>query len=473
MKYQELVDNFPHPEMRENQKFAFEQIVANPNGVLLELPTGSGKTAVGITYLKQFGFDKGLFYVTTNRSLVNQVGEMFPEAKRIYGRSEYPCLHYPGKSADDVPCYLIGRRCIHRPIIEKKGQKPLGGYKKLLDMGDRVWYIQKGVTPCPYYNAKIEAMKGGIVACTYAFYTLNCYYRRGITAPKAVVFDEVHKISEYVRRVLSFNISERYLNRGIKALKAAGSEENVEKLVEIRDNIVRLAQVKPPNELLNELEVQSFINLFNSVNTDEIKKVVRIAINRGLLDEREDMKTIKTIEKIAVSIPNYIKQLQFALPGVKRNPLNYVVFYYDRDKEKRKNIKLQKKSHYVSPFIQRLLLPDNVIGYSATIGGMKGQDAFRLDTGFGADDYPIYTAVESPFPIENTKIYLPSDNYNLAMNARKPNDLKNTLRRIGEGCLEYLNHGMRSLVVVVSNNEISLFKSLFDGDLILSPMGMV
>ncbi len=56
LKHLDLLESFPYDryeKVKGNQQAAFEIIERNEgSGVTLELPTGTGKTAIGYTYLK-------------------------------------------------------------------------------------------------------------------------------------------------------------------------------------------------------------------------------------------------------------------------------------------------------------------------------------------------------------------------------------------------------------------------------------
>jgi len=86
---------------------------------------------------------------------------------------------------------------------------------------------------------------------------------------------------------------------------------------------------------------------------------------------------------------------------------------------------------------------------SATIGG----NVFAMETGI---ESPI-VRLKSDFVAENTRIYLPCDTANLAKNERGQGQPGKTMWRIAEACGTLAQHGHRSLVLVVSNEERETF----------------
>ncbi len=92
--FNDIVDNFPAAltTPRQVQLDAFAFIAANERGVVLEIPTGEGKTAIGVTCAKTESMT-GVgpsFYVTPGKAQVGQIAETVGEdAIVITGRSDY------------------------------------------------------------------------------------------------------------------------------------------------------------------------------------------------------------------------------------------------------------------------------------------------------------------------------------------------------------------------------------------------
>ena len=97
------------------------------------------------------------------------------------------------------------------------------------------------------------------------------------------------------------------------------------------------------------------------------------------------------------------------------------------------------------PAIRKPLGNDRV-AYSATIGD---PGVFSYESGI---DFP-FLSMPSDFPASNTRIYLPSNNLNLARDKQKRGDKARALRRIVKACGRFAESGMRSLVVVISEQE--------------------
>jgi Rad3-related DNA helicase len=89
-------DHFPKEEYREGQKEAVEfALNAFNNGkkiVILECPTGSGKSAIGMTIANMV---KKAYYLTVTKVLQDQLtGDFGDEIVELKGRNAYPCTFY-------------------------------------------------------------------------------------------------------------------------------------------------------------------------------------------------------------------------------------------------------------------------------------------------------------------------------------------------------------------------------------------
>ena len=142
------------------------------------------------------------------------------------------------------------------------------------------------------------------------------------------------------------------------------------------------------------------------------------------------------------------------MPTKSNHPLNYTYAFYEKDSNGngKSQYRLVIRAYYVAPLIRRIL-SEKTLAYSATIGDPK---ILEFETGI---DFPFYS-FDSDFPPENTKIFLPTDTPNLAMKARKRQDLTRSLRKIAKAAKEFSDKKTRSLVVVVSEAERQKFLML-------------
>lgn len=458
----DLLASFPYdlyPEMLANQRWALE-LIAEHCPILLELPTGTGKTAMGYTFLKALQ-DAGrdpLFYIVPTKTLVDQVKLLHPDVKIVYGRNSYQCLCYQDRyvTAEESPCSFLD--CPHR-VNQETGETQTAS-----------------VEPCPYLASKFGAKQGGIVVCTMSFYLFTQLFSKEWEMPAGLVIDEVHRIARVFRSSLSYEITDYHLERGIRFLEGYEVPEAetlkifLQKMIAVvkkrqptrrkittKTGQVRRIKVKPeePSSLLHDEEIRDLLGELGKINTVAFERNVREAVSKsGFATADEERDVLKRLERLVRNLPRYYQTLEYSLTTPSREPLNYTYGYCREDlkgKEKAKYF-LVIEAYYVAPLIQKLLSPLTV-SYSATIGDPK---ILGFETGVRA---PFYS-LGSTFPVDNARVFMPTDTANLAMKARGKREPTHSLRQIAKTCRLFADKGIRSLVVVVSNLERDKFLSL-------------
>jgi ATP-dependent DNA helicase DinG len=114
--------NFNGEPFRRYQEEATRFILESEKRfVVLEAPTGSGKSLIAMTSGNAMG---GMTYMVHSKILQNQITESFPEAKSLFGRSNYACLNKDGLTCADCthtrryPCQYKRTECLY--ATEKK-----------------------------------------------------------------------------------------------------------------------------------------------------------------------------------------------------------------------------------------------------------------------------------------------------------------------------------------------------------------
>ena len=446
---QVLSRNFPHDEIRSVQHQAFRFISEHEDGTLLEMPTGSGKTSVGITVLRTNRREGPCFYVTPTKQQVEQVVALYPDhAVRMYGRSEYPCIYYEnrdvsGVTAQESPCYML--RCGHR-VDQTTGQT-----------------AEEGAAPCPYFQAKFDAKRqlesGGIVICTTAFFLMNRVMVRGWSdlTPAAVVLDEVHRLAKVTRGIFEYRITDFHLKRVADALRPF-DETQAGIIRRFYNRFYRICRRHPSQTpaLLRETEIVELLEILQELDAARIESLVRQAVDNGNLDPLRDREELKLLENLVKNIPRYILSFRYAAGMESNRPLNFVVaFYYEQDDpefqgtERRVRYYLTIKSYYVAGLIRKAV-SQNIVAYSATIGQ---PGILEFETGL----HLPFQSFPSSFDSRKTRIFLPKDVPNLSQRTRGRGDLNRTLRLIVRTAKRFAEQGKRSLVVVISDAERQKF----------------
>ena len=88
-----LINNFPFPSQRYNQITVLNQICAAFNSgykyIILEAPTGFGKSPVAITIAMTLGSS---YICTSTKDLQTQYSRDYPYLKVAKGKNNFPCL---------------------------------------------------------------------------------------------------------------------------------------------------------------------------------------------------------------------------------------------------------------------------------------------------------------------------------------------------------------------------------------------
>jgi Rad3-related DNA helicase len=444
MNHLDLTGYFPldrYPALLDNQRAAFDFIEGSGERInILECPTGTGKTAIGYSYLRamQANGAKVLFYLVPNKTLAEQVKSLHPDVHVVYGRNEHPCLFYPKEHlrADEVPCSLL-RSCPHR-VDQDTGETK-----------------EAGAEACPYLMQKYEARRsGGIIVATVAFYLYAVFFAKQFE-PEAVVIDEAHGIAKAIRSVLEFHITDWNLARMAGLLHTLGSD-HAEALDVFRTRMVTIIRAKESSHktILEPGEIGELLDLTNAIDVGALATEVRQAIGTGAIDVERDRLALKQLEVLNRDLRMYMRSFEYSLKTDDRNPLNFTFAFWQREVEEGKRVQheLVVKSYYVAPLVRKML-PADVLAYSATIGN---PEIFSHETGIKGD----FLSLPSTFLAERTRIFMPTDTPNLAVKERNRRDKTKAIRTIAKACRTFADKGIRSLVVVVSNEERQKFLQL-------------
>ncbi|HSX58486.1 MAG TPA: helicase C-terminal domain-containing protein [Candidatus Saccharimonadales bacterium] len=439
LTFDELSSAFPrqYREMHPNQREAFERIAQVGGSVTLEAPTGSGKTAIGYATLRALA-ERGegpLFYVVPNKALVGQVHTLHRDLTEVYGRNEYECLYFPEENyrADEIPCLLL-TDCVHR--VDQETGETFGRGRR-----------------CPYYWAKYQAKQSPIVVCTMAFYLFTQLFSREWEEPAGLVIDEAHQIAKVVRNALSFEISGYHLARAIRLLEPFAPEgaAGLEEFLSTMNRIVRVKRSNTPS-LLEDTEVQELLMVLMLIDHDLLQRRLQSAVTSGAIDVGQHVEVLTRVERIVRDLVRYLRAFEFSLPTENRNPLNYTFAYHEREpvEGRRVNNRLVVKAYHVAPLVRSLLSSSMTLAYSATIGD---ENIFGFETGIRQPTFHF----GSDFPNENTRVFMPTNTPNLAMQSRGRRDLANSIRRMARACRRFNDAGHRCLVIVVSDAERQRF----------------
>jgi Rad3-related DNA helicase len=172
---------FPFKTYRKGQLEAIEAakaaFIKGQRFVVIEAPTGAGKSAMAVTLAREA---KSAYLLTAQKILQEQYLRDFPDLSLMKGRGNYPCLVAPTHAAA-APC-IAGR--------------------KFPQCDD-----------CPYFVAKDVAMAANGVIMNYAYYLAELNYAGGFQPRELLVLDEAHNAEASLMNFIELTLSEWALAR--------------------------------------------------------------------------------------------------------------------------------------------------------------------------------------------------------------------------------------------------------------------
>jgi len=183
----EVINNFPFTEFRTHQKRIINEITEAFNSgirwILLEAPTGFGKSPVNIAFCRILKS----FYTSPQNILLDQIKNDFGDLALIKGRKHYPCVEEYLKNCDVGPC-----KRNRNYLCEDKYEK------------------------CRYWQAKIYAINSQTALTNFSYLIVENLSKGSQKFPKfgnrkLLVIDEGHDIDKHVLNYTSIIISRQTL----------------------------------------------------------------------------------------------------------------------------------------------------------------------------------------------------------------------------------------------------------------------
>lgn len=203
---QKLYNFFPFKKYRKNQKEVIREIVETfANGekvVVLEAPTGTGKSPIAITIAKYF---ERAHIITPQKILQNQYHKDFSELYNMMGRSNYICLRERNKFIKEYGKEPTTKNEIHYTSCANGACLTSGKYCE-----------EENEIICPYKKALVEAEKNNLTIHNFdSFY----FQRKSFTSRPLLIVDEAHNIEQKFMSFVSFIISNKNVGGTIPEYK--------------------------------------------------------------------------------------------------------------------------------------------------------------------------------------------------------------------------------------------------------------
>ncbi|MDB4490247.1 DEAD/DEAH box helicase family protein [bacterium] len=282
------VDNidshFPKESYRKGQKeaieFACEAFNSGKRIVMLEVPTGGGKSAIGMTVADMV---KQSYYLTITKILQDQLVDDFgDQITELKGRNAYPCTFYDRYGESMVDRKLWTRNQLNKYKLMKPDCSN-GFCKSKFNSGDKFkcdkCFLTSGVdnsgkpkgdlktlpiamsySACPYYEQVHKATRASKVVMNFNSFLFQTQMTKRFDDPRdLMVIDECHNVEPILLDFVSFSLNDIHLMEHGVAIPPLATAHEYKKWMEdcnvfnILFNRAKLASSEGDSKLFDEL----------------------------------------------------------------------------------------------------------------------------------------------------------------------------------------------------------------------------
>jgi Rad3-related DNA helicase len=354
--------SFPYQTIRDEQRsaieFTLDAFVKNGKRfVILELPTGCGKSGIGLTVARELehlhakgaDFKSGAYFLTTQKVLQDQYANDFSSMKSIKSSTNYECNYHKKQSCSESKKML-----------------------KVEPEGSRFSKTCSGIS-CKYTQAKMAFMNALESVTNFPYFMTEANFSGGITPRHVLVIDEAHNLELELSKFVEITISEYFSNN---VLKLEFGEINTQKQA-----IRWIKEIYLPKVESHCAHIEMMLAKFEKIK-EKMKEFVSLTKQVEMLQGHK--------QKIKKFINIYSED-------------NWVMNDIPPDERTNAGRKLEFKVIDVSPFSQDQIFRfgEKVLLMSATI---INKNSFCESLGIPQDQAEFMT-LPSPFPVENRPIF--------------------------------------------------------------------
>ena len=371
----DLAAAFPHASMRPFQEGVLKQIEAalgdKKRFIILEAPTGLGKSAVAIALARHLGT---AYVLTSTKQLQDQYYTSY-DVPMTMGKSNFTCK-IKTRAGTYPPCSQ-GRCEADWKLIECPHYLPMKKYDeraKRLE-GNPVALERLKRKLCPYYVNKFDAFRAPVMVANYPFFLAEARYTTDIKKRNLIVCDEAHDLERQLVTSAAFTFR--------------------------RSTVYSFTEVDGHPVKKRDVVIQDMGQESPSAWVPQIEKAV--AALDAYLDAH--MKDGLFQEKI-VTCRNALEAMKGFLDDLKKRPHNWVVNSVKSSMDATGGASVDEavfQSLDVSPYAGVIFgKGETVLLMSATI---FSKDLFCSSLGIPPDQVAFISVKESSFPVENRRIH--------------------------------------------------------------------
>ncbi|MGA8843125.1 MAG: ATP-dependent DNA helicase [Nitrososphaeraceae archaeon] len=465
----DFLRNFPFDSLRANQKEVIEEVCDSLNSgykyILLEAPTGFGKSAVGVTIAQTLGSS---YICTATKDLQTQYSQDFGFLKSAKGKNNFPCLvkedfirsnnHKCGVcigtknecvhiSCDYGPCMhdesMEGSGCKYRTFVNDYFVLNSGTRKELISlMKDKKenyekqyldWLHLKNLNgniitwkPCEYYDQLNKALVANHSIFNYSNFLALLPNKNFLPSRSLLILDEAHLLETEIVKFRGLSITrkrwKRYINDFILTDYGYNLYDWLEFLIKLEKKILCLIGQESLAESLAVERKAKYHFLIDSKKNE--KNRTRIISASALFEDDETISSRVSAygaknnigEELLIEIIQDVERLTRVINNILSNPKNWIVSEVHKENYEvtRVDLKPLDPSAFCKPVLEKC---SKSLIMSATI---LNEETFCKNIGLSVKhDRVKFIKVESDFPVDHRPLiplnveYLSFDNLGL------------------------------------------------------------
>jgi ATP-dependent DNA helicase DinG len=470
MGVNDYLSNFPHNAFRNNQDQVIKQICDAFNSgykcIILEAPTGFGKSAIAITIARTLGSS---YICTATKDLQTQYAHDYKFLKVAKGKSnflcrvkedfidagkylcascnsgtDYECKH---TSCEYGPCLsdesMEGTGCKYRTFIndyktDYKGKEKERSFisKEKLEYYKTEysnWIHLKNFdtprqwNPCYYFDQLFHALKATHSIFNYSIFLSLLTNKNLMQQRELLVLDEAHLIEAEIVKFRGLSISKKRWRRYIHDFKMVdhGFDLNgwLDFLIDLEEAMLRLIGYDSlAYSLVKERKIKYGYDSERKIRARS-KKIVSAS---ELFDDAsleidiksENRRNLQIDKELLIDIVQDIEKLTRTINNILASPKNWIVSEVHKENFDimRVDLKPLDPSKYIKTILEKC--PKTLI-MSATILNYK---SFGKNVGLDSEENKTkFIQIQSDFPVENRPIFPLSIEYLNFSNLQKIN----------------------------------------------------
>ena len=451
----EYLNNFPHNVFRNNQDGVIRQICDAFNSgykhIILEAPTGFGKSAIAITIARTLGSS---YICTATKDLQTQYSRDYQFLKIAKGKSNFLCrvkedfvesgkylcsscnskteIECKHTSCDYGPCLsdesMEGSGCKYRTFIndyriDNKGKEN----ERIFINGDKIqnykseyanWIHLQNFSrprewnPCYYFDQLFQALRASHSIFNYSIF-LSLLSNKNMTQQRELlVLDEAHLLETEIVKFRGLSISKKRWRRYIHDFKMIdhGYDMNgwLEFLIDLERTILILIGYESLVHSLVKERKEKYGYDSAKKSTTRNKRIVSASelfeddASLELNIRTENGKNLDVDKELLIDIVQDIDKLTRTINNILSNPNNWIVSEVHKDNYDvtRVDLKPLDPSKYIKTLLEKC--PKTLI-MSATILNDK---TFERNLGLRSEENSTkFIQIQSDFPVENRPIF--------------------------------------------------------------------